>query len=573
MNDILAGIMEEDAPKFNQDVVLNMGTRMLKDMVPFLDNLIRENMESATPKLKYHGIRVLKPDEAYKTLVGNGSTRPTYDTSRSDLFKVELMFTYNGERIPDRYLFLPYASTGGIIHFSNTKYHLVPVLTDTVITPNEDGIFVRLLKNKLKFERINRNIYLNDTKYSANIIHGNINFKPSTSKSQAKTPVVVAPIGLYIISEMGVKEAFKRYSNVDVKITTGEISETDKETYDVYRSTKNKPVKLNIRGTYTGHDLKILVPKENDDVYTTEMAAAIIYALDIFPNHAEEINTVVNGNDVETEKRYFKILLGKLVFGNEFSVQRLYNDIDERIGHIRSYIDSSIQNRLSEVDIHVEDFFDLLAYLMRTFSIWLLNSKIHNNNVFNRYFDVKYYIGYPIIIGLNKTVFDITKRSTSKNMTMKEITQLFNKPLSARKIFKVVSSSGTNISLQLVDYCGDTWYPKITSVTALQEQAAKGVDKGKQTVFPQNTQKITGADAFAGSFFYLPKKSPTPKVRCNPFMKVNLRTGRLAPDEHDKKVIEALDIKLTSKQVHTDSMSEDLMQTLISDDEMVSDLL
>lgn len=574
MNDVLAGIMENDFHNYNPHVVDNLGTGMLKKAVPYLDRLIRENMKTATPKLNYHGIRVLKPIEAYKTLLGNNTGKKIYDTSRSDLYTVELLFTYNGEKIRDRYLLLPYASEGGFIHFSNTMYHLVPVLSDTVITPEEDSLFVRLLKNKLRFERLDRNIIVNGEKFSGNVIYSNINFKTTTT-SNNKKPTIVPPAGLYIVCEMGVKDTFKKYAGLDVIVTTDDIDRNKYKDYDIYESTKLKPLKLNNRPGqyYKGHDLKILVPKTKDEYpFVRELVASLIYSFDIYPDTAVEIAKVINSGEKDKELRYFKILLGKLVFGDGITVDRLYNDIDDRMVLIRSYVDRIIQAKLSEINVHVDNFFDLLAYIMSTYSNWLLNSKTYNTNVLNRYVDVLYYILYPIIIGINKTIFDITKRSSRKDMAMNEITQLFNKSLSVRRIFKVVNSSSMNLSLMLVDYSGDNKLAKTSAITALQEQAIKGVDKGKKTVFPPSARTISGPDLFMGSILNLPKKSPTPKVRFNPSARINPDTGRFEPTEHDLCVIDAIDNMLKGVDMKNMRLSSELEETLFNMEEMDSDI-
>ena len=428
MNDVLKDMMDDCVPSFNADVVNGLATKSVMMAPEYIDAIIKSSMRSATPKLEYHGWRVLTPKEEYDTLFTTGNNRITYDIAVSDLYKIELLFSYNGAKLPKRYLYVPFLGDGGMMHIADTLYHVVPVLSDTVVSPNEKEVFIRLLRDKLIFKRTNRNILKDGQKIAGQVISSTI-YRTSTRGIKDDLGSIVPPIALYLLAEYGMKDAFKKYAGVEPLITyENDLSKYTKD-YTIYSSTKLKPRSLK-ESNYIGHDVKVLVPKDSITPFVENMVVGLIYTLDATADKANEIADVVNSGNVEEEKSYWKLLLGRIIFKNNYSADRIYADIADHFVSLRSYIDSLIMTKLAEINIHVNDFFDLLAVILGKYSEWLLNSKSYNNNIFNRYIDVLYYIMFDIILGINKTIFELTRKSAKKALNENEVTRIFNHNLS-----------------------------------------------------------------------------------------------------------------------------------------------
>ena len=538
MNNVLAGVFDKCVAKFNDYVVNGMATESIKQAPDYLDAIIRSSMRSASPKLEYHGWRKITPHEEYESLTSRDNGRVSYDIAVSDLYKIELLFSYNGAMLPKRHLYVPYLDDGGLMKISDTLYHIAPVLSDTVVSPTERDVFIRLLRDKLIFKRVNRNILCNGEKISGQIITSTI-YRTSNRNNADNLGSIVPPVALYLLTEYGMRDAFLKYSGVDVKITNEVDVSAYANNYNIYSSTKSKPRSLKVN-VYRGHDVKVLVPKGSETPFVLNMVAGLIYTLDANFEKAAEMADAVNFGDVSQEKEYWKLLLGNIIFKNNYTADRIKADMDDHFIALRSYIDSLIKLKLAEIDINVNDFFDLLAVVLSKYSDWLLNSKSYNNNIFNRYIDVLYYILYDIILGINKTIFELTRKSATKDLNSKEISRIFNSQLSPKRIFQIIKSSATNITLYMVDSSSDNKYHKVTSVLELQERG-KNVTKSKSSVFPSATRTITGSDLFMGSMLFLGKKAPTPKLKINPFITVDERTGRPTPSKAKMETITILD--------------------------------
>jgi len=546
VNNLLASVLEENVPKFNDKVVNGFATTEIPKAVEYIDNIIKNSMRTATSKLVYLGWRPLTPKEEFDSITNDKNVKVQYDISTSDLFKIALLFEYNGKPIPNRYLYIPYVSDGGIIKMSGTKFQMTPILSDMVISPGVDQVFTKLICGKIIFRRIIRNIKVNNEFKGGQIVYSSIH-NSSNKNVGNNANVMIPPIAIYLMAKLGFKEAFKKYTNVDVVITTNNVDHL-RDKYDVYESTGHKPRAIRDNG-YTGHNVKLLVPKGSITVLIENIITGIIYLFDIFPMNSEELVNTINNNLVDQEIYYWKLLLGKLIFKDTYSIDRTYSDMVEHFKTLDSYIDPITKRDLAETGHIVEDFYDFLAIILTNYSDWLLNSKQYNNNVFNRYININYYILFNIIMGINKTITYVTNKSIGdNNLSENELLYTFNKQLSAKLIFDIVRSKAVNISLLTIDYPGDNKYPKITSVLELQERA-NGVHKSKHSAFPESIRTITGPDLFLGSILYLPKKSPTPKCRINPFVKIDPVTSRIKPEGDILNKITILDTLLSGKEV------------------------
>lgn len=545
MNVVMADLLEKETHRFNSEIVNGFATKEIRTAPEYIDAIIRSSMRSATPLLEYHGYRILSPKEEYESLFTTGNNMINYDFAKSDLFNIELMLSYNNVRLKKRHLSFPFLDDGGLMDISDTTYHIIPVLSDTVISPNDKEVFVRLLRDKLTFKRLNYNILYNGKSISGDIIHSTI-YRTTGRTFKDDLGSIVTPIALYMLADMGYEDTFLKYTGVKPIITYERDMGSYMGTHHIFESTKIKPSKLK-SNNYIGHNVKILIP--NDIILTpliTNLISGLMYTLDVNTKNSVEMVNCINSNDKSKETMFWKIMLGNIIFKNNYSADRVYADMLDHFVSLRSYIDDLIKEKLAEVSTHIENFSDLLAVILGQFSFWLLNHKTHSNNIFNRYLDVMYYILFDIILGINKTIFDISRKSYKKVLNDKEVARTLNSSLSKKKIYSIVKSSSVNITLLLLDYSGDCKYPKVTSVLELQERG-KNVTKSKSAVFPKATRHIVGSDYFQGTMYGLNKKAPTPKIKINPFMTIDPITKRPLPTKEQMETIEILDRSLSGK--------------------------
>ena len=443
MNNVLAGIEDEFTIKFNKNVTEGSGKKILKSAPEYLDEIIKSTVATMSETgLEYHGWRRVTLKEEFSKLFTTQDKKTNYDMAVSDLYMIELRFVYRGKPIP-KFIYLPYVDRGNLMKISDTYYHIVPVLSDTVVSPSHKEVFVRLLKDKLTFSRTNRNFIVDNEKIPGQVIYSNT-YRLAGRQVQDNLGSSVPSIALYLLGMYGIREAFKKYTGIDnVIITTDDDGSEYNKHYKVYQSTRIKPRGIK-EYNYHGHGLKIMVPRDKitDDntSFIDNFVFGIIYTLDLLPEAVDDIVELLHNHDVSSETIFWKLLLGRITFKNGYSVDKMMTEMNDHFNSLQNYMDNLIKEKLREVGVHVDTLFDLMAVILNKYNIWLLNSKEHNSNIDNRYIDILYYILYDIIYGFNRALFDINKKGSKKILSEKEVNTMFLLSISSKKIFNIVKS-------------------------------------------------------------------------------------------------------------------------------------
>lgn len=467
MNHVLAKCMDDNTPKFNKIVIDGNAKERLETLPAYLDSIFRSSLKSLNPriKLEYLGYRKCTPEEEYTRKVLTDTNKSIYDIASSDIYLVEYIFKFEGETF-SKDIFLPYTHDANIMHISGTKYHIVPVLSDTVISPNTRELFVRLLKNKLIFKKYTRNFIKDGVKGEGSVLYTSIIENIKGAKEPADK--MLTSLSIYILGKYGFKEAIRKYAHRDDIIVTSENVDNLRDKYHVFESTKIRPKQIKTYG-YTGHDVKILVPKasngEEPNDFIKNFIYGIIYTLDLLPEHANDCVHVINSDNLQDEILYWRLMLGRISYKSTYSIETIMSNINEHYDTLEGYMDNLIQDKLAEKGVEIDNFYSLLALILAHMNEWLDNCKDYNSDLNNRYIDMLYYLAYDIILGFNKVIIGINKRASKKaEVSVKEIRKLMDNELTSRKIFGLVKSSATNLAIMLADSVSDIKYPKITSM-------------------------------------------------------------------------------------------------------------
>lgn len=549
MNSVLLDIMKKTAPRMNKDVTDGAAKKILEIIPEYFDDIIRSSIKSLNPSvdLKYLGYRRLTPKEEFNLTLMNSNNKSNYDLAESYIYMVEFIFEYQGQKI-SRPLYLPYCERGNIIRISNTQYHITPVLSDMVISPSFDRVFVRLLKDKLTFLAESKNFILNNEKVPGIVVHTNI-VKTNAMNIVDNIGKPLTSISLYILGKYGFKESMNKFVGTDKWLITKDNVDHLRDEYNVFESTKVKPRSLKLTA-YVGHDVKICIHKSVKlNNFIENFIFGIIYTMDILPSQSDDMVNVVNNSsregatvvEHEEEILFWRILLGRIIYKNSFSIDRIFIDMSEHFDNLNGYIDSQIKNKLKENGMIIDDFFELLGLILSNYNLWLINSKEYNSDIKNRYIDILYYIMCDMIIGFNKVIISINKRVSKKaNMRIEEITKVLTNELSTRKIFNIAKSQSPSLCLMVVDSSSDLIYPKITAVFEDQSRGS-GPKRNNTAQFPEHTKTLRGNQLVIGSLLNLTKSAPSPVFRINPFLNYNIYNGIINIDPDIQKSVEVLD--------------------------------
>jgi len=465
VNRVLKRTMEINTPRVNSKIMNGTASEILDAMPAYLDEFFRSGLRSLSDKINFNylGYRRMAPLEEYKTMVARNTGAVVYDLSHSNVYVVEFRFEYEGVVI-NRPIYLPYATEGNILVMGGATYHITPVLSDTVITPSESGVFMRLLKAKLNFTSRSRYFIVNGNKVTGNVIYGNI-LTPNTKQVVDNIGHPLISTALYLFGKFGLSETLKKYGGADDVIVTNDPMVIPDDGYVVYETSGVKPRGLKLV-PYIPHNVRIMVKGDKlNRAYVDNVVFGAIYTLDILPDIETDLVNIFNSNDTKTEIAFWRITLGRVIYKNSFSIDRIAQDLDEHYVALEGYVDDLIRVKLAESGNPAKTFFDLLAMIMTKYSSWVLSSKEYNSNIENRYIDILYYLTCDIIIGFNRIILSLNKRITkTSEISYKEVSKILGNELGSRRVYNLTKSTEPNLAITGVECSCDIRYPKVTSV-------------------------------------------------------------------------------------------------------------
>lgn len=469
MNQVLSNIIESSSPKFNQFLTNGMGQEILKQLPEYLDSIFKYSINSLNPNipLTYIGYRRMTPEHEFNNLIVKNN-RAHYDLALSDIVPIEFVFDFEGREL-SKAIYIPFCRKGSLFKITDVTYNIVPVLSDTVLSPKSNSVFLRLLKDKLNFDRQDYNILLNNRKHIGLIVYA-----PTINKCKRNinfTRKFINPCALYLLGQYGLAEAMDKFMIQPGKLKTGKdkpyiITNADNvaeyaEKYNVYESTNLVKHSNNI----LKNNIKILIHKNAvASDWLTGLITGIIYAFDIHPEQLDDYLQITN---VKDEIYFWRILLARIEFNNQYSVAKNHEEMTSLFTGLQYYVEPLIKAKLAEKDIIVNDFFELIGYIMEHFNKLVLEYKEYNSNLDNRYIDILYYISYNIIRGFNTSIIKLNQQYAKKNgreLTYEQVSRVWSLQFKTKEVFNLVKTNDQNIATQLTDATSDIIYPKITAV-------------------------------------------------------------------------------------------------------------
>lgn len=588
MDSLLAKALDEHTPRMNDKLVRGIAKGVFESIPDYINKMIQISMEKINPNidLRYKGYKICTPEEELmEDALSRASNKPA-DIAANNAYLAVFEFEHNGQPMP-KYIYLPFCDPGNIFVISGTKYVVMPILTDLVISVKPDKIFVRLHRDKIHVTSERKRVILNDNPNPEmpKLLFSSI--LNSGSKDKMK-PGGKTPLGLYLLCKYGLRETLRKYTNLKEgdliikydpydKIKADEIKD-----YDIYSTVGERPKNYDKGAVYRKHKIKVLVHKDVKlDALLTNIIGGIIISFDIANGRIEEdlVRFLDEGlplrqkyediiakypkpskteiKEIEAvskpykrnlmqEKNIWRLLLGRGMYKSEISVEKIIIDLEEHITALDSYVDEIIRRKLANVGVMIEDFWDMLVYIIGIYAHSVNNAKEYNRNVNHIHIDIHYYICYYIIIGFNRAIKQINQRYEKlgqRSPSKEEIKKIINNNISEKVIYNLVKSSSASLALAQADVSNDSLYYKATAQLENQNRG-EGVHRGGKTPFPDNIKTLTAPMFAYGSLLYLIKSAPSPSLRANPWGQWDDLTGHVIIPENLQPAIDKLDAAL-----------------------------
>ena len=538
MDKALFDAIDDQMPKFNPLIADGLAVTHLELCEAFIDKIFQSVSTGFPEGLKYEGYMRCTPQEEYNVITDKRGTKRYCDIARSDIYLLKYMFSFQGKPLFPRYIYLPFVNDAGILTIRGSKWMIMPVLSDRVLSVEYNSIFIVLNCAKLKFERSVQHYIANGAVETVNIIWSAVHNEYRKKKGRDKASIdAFTTLAHYLFCKYGVVETFKKYANADIVIGEDDISEENypSNKWVICGTVGNKPAKMKEK-YYTPTKIRIAIPTNRYNQLTKSLIGGFFYTLEHFPDRFTAKDFAV----VEEETILWKILLGHLIFAAGSSEGDLYNKIEEHFNSLDEYIDGMDKVGMAEDGINVDDIYQLFVHVIETMPDRLLNAGNLVSSMYGKQLTVLRYLLYNIRANIVKVRFSLIKSKAKGRLTADEINKTMNRELPREMIASINKEHGEVTSISCP---GDNKIFKVTSNITMQTKSgsnAKGKNRGKVN----DPSKILHASiAEVGSFVNLPQSDPTGRSRVNPYLQL-APDGSILRNEKFMKILDDVQMKI-----------------------------
>lgn len=509
MDKKLFDLVEAGTPKFNDLVVEGLAVQQMRHVESYVDRIMKTAEADFPPSLRYLGCRRCTPQEEFAEVTKRFNNQSTFELARSDLYMVKYFFSFEGEELEPRFLYLPFVGDAGIITIRGSVFSIAPVLADKAISVGADSIFIPLNRDKLTFERQIQHFFINGQRETVYVVWSQIHHLKAKAQRLANKSAVRGRTTLphYLFAKYGVTRTFQEFTNTkvvvgtDVDVTPELYPETD---WVICSSTQMKPRGVRDK-MYVASNVRLAIPRKNYNLTTASLIGGFFYVVDHFPQRIEP--------EFIDETRLWMVLMGHLLFGSGGNEGKLAEDVGAHLRSLDGYLDSEAKAYLKDDGVHCEDLYALLMHIIETFSQRVTASTSQVASMYEKRLMVLRYVLKDLTSAINTFMFKVTSFK-KKVLTKNDVLALMRHTLKSTVAMGINRMHG---EVNSVSCPGDSKYFKVTSQVILQTDSSGGRGKSKTTA-SDPSKYLHASIAEVGSFNTMGKSEPTGRNKINPYV-------------------------------------------------------
>lgn len=508
MDPLLSEFIDSDTPPLNPDLANGIAVKHMTQTEEYVDSVFRSAARGLPEGMTYEGCRRCTPEEEFNevTKKRHRGNKRTFDIAPSQLYMMQYFLSFQGKPLPPRYLLLPYAKDAGMITIGGSSFVVSAVATDRVISKGVSSIFVRLLRDRLTFERAPHQFRADNKREIVQVAYSMIYHK--TAKMKKIRPQINANCTLvhYLFCKYGFTETFERFANCRPVVGTTDITPEKYPESDwvICSSTQVKPKGCG-RTHWEPSYIRVAVKRDEYNNMVRSMLAGFFYVVDHFPQRVMV--------DYVDNPRMWKIILGLILFSSSIGEGKLHDDINDHIQSLDEYVDPYIIAKMKELpDLKKEitDIYQLFAVVIENFNDWLLEGSDKINSVYGKEYSVLYYLLFEITYAIFLLHFRL-KAAAKKGLNEKEVNSALNRTLKTGLIYSITRLHG---EISTVSNSGDNKAFKITSLLVPQSGSNKSARKDRTSMNDPSKHLHVSVAEICG-YSYLPKSAPDGRSRLN----------------------------------------------------------
>lgn len=538
MSRLFKRCVDHNTPPINNMVARGIASEFMKEAMEYIRDSFQSISRSFPPCLKFKDIERCTPAEEFAVASKVRDNRRSYDLAHSTVYMIKVIFEFEGADLKPIYMYMPYC-TGNLLTLSGSLYHVTPVLSDKVISPGFESVFIRLLRDRITVKRIYHTVMIDDIMTNTHVAYVKLYRKPQGMVEVAATTKATTIIIHYLLAKYGMTGMFKRYGKTDVFVGDSEdINTTNypEDKFVIASSTKVKPITCK-DNPYQPSDIRIAIPLANWNNTNKGLVTGLFYVIDHFPSRFKP-----NIRYMDDIGRY-RHLLAEIIKSGLYGLDRLSEVADEHMTNIEETMDTRVRKQLKEIGVNAENFYDLLFHVTDRFNMYVLDPDNTILSMHGKALEVVYNLLFDITSSMVNALFKINKHISKSPLTPMMASEIFSRTMTTGRVFEL--ASGKNIT-EPISYSGDHYYLKLACKITHQENVPRKKKDGskKQRTTVGVAQHFDPSFLDCGSVLYLSKANPTPSAHINCFAMVDMKTGTLVPNPKFKKLFKELAQKL-----------------------------
>lgn len=511
-------VVSSQMSRFNDNVCNGLATVQIPDALKYVDRLFQAAQKIFPPELVYLGWRYMTPYEEYRIVTQRGSSgTTTLELAKSDMFMVAFKFSFDGQVLEERPLYLPFVGPGGTITIRGSRFTISPLLTDPSVSVGVDHIYIPVGQAKITYRRESQSFLKNGRVEMGDVVWAKI-YRRKQKNTRQGAPAIKANTCLmhYLLAKYGLVRTFSMMRGVEIHagddLTMTEVNYPPSE-WAILTSTGN-PSKYLKDKFATATKLRLAVRHSQYDFVVASMIAGVFYIAELFPQRL--LAEYIDGS--REELRLWRIFLGHLIFPAGGSEGRLVDDVNNHLETVDEYLDALSQEELARDGVVCSDIYGLFMKVIETFNQRITKSGSRIASMADKRLTVLKFALYDI----RKAIYMMSymlKSKAKKRLTADDTKKIMRKWLKHDLVKEMNSGHGEVTSIASP---GDCMIFKLTSTLVPQTNSA-GTESGgsKSTATMSDPTKFLHATiAEVGSFGNLPKSDPSGRSRVNPYLTV-----------------------------------------------------
>jgi hypothetical protein len=527
MDKELVKLVRQDTPTLNPTLARGLAYERIKHVERYINDVFRSAAKGFPEGLRYLGCARCTPAEEYAHATRKRSSRrgmrrkksgKTHDTARTDVYLMKYFFGFDDpttghqETLDTVYLYLPFASPGGTIYINDSRFNISPVLADRVMSVSNESIFVRILRDRITFRRLDHMVDINGQHEIIRVVHSLIHHSDGRKQKLKQTVNAKTCMMHYLLCKYGFTETFQRFTGctpvVGTNLTTVDFPEDQWVICkSVFVGTARRLTQRRVQ-PHMGHDNEAIMLAFRREEFTDRVKCFVGGFYYVF-DHLPFLMRMAWLDDV----RPWRVMMGHILWSGDMNAGELVERVTDHITSLDEYVDSITQAQMADIGLDVKDIYEFFAIVIEKYNSWYIEGSGRINSMYDKELMVLYYVLLDISKAVFGFAFDV-KAASKKGLTRENIQKAMMKHLRPQLIYQMNRMSNIVTS---AGYAGDNMAFKLTPTMVPQSASARTPGRGDsgRSAADDDSQTLHVSVAEVASYSAMTKQDPSGRSRLN----------------------------------------------------------